>query len=663
MAVPTFPPQISGGGPANTKNPQQTATMAGFPQQISGGGAFPGAGPAPANTQYGSTGIMSSASGTIPPQISGGGPPNALSGGLQPYGGTGTAGPKNLHAGSTGTWSSGANPGVTALTPPPAINQQQPDAAWQAGKAQADAQNAANMSPQDRAKAAGDPNWQMYSTTGFGGPQVSGGGPPNTGSGNPATAPRPNPYQPFTATDNLIGSTITTNPSTRTLGAQGATDAAKDAYGGYQFKPFTAQGPVDTSRTTGLLEQGNAQVQGMQAPGYTPVAGTDLAGAQKYLAQAGANVGPSSAASGLMGPGQTGGFGFSGQTGQLRGTTMSELTKTLENTPDRASLAADTYAQMLERAAPQEFAQDRGYAQRTAALGRAGSGMFNSGLADIATARENARSLDRRQLATEAAGLSLSDQMDRLNAARGVTSDFSSADLGAGSLNLGYQNSNNAERAGAFDRARAMGLDTFNQNMSLSDASANLAGIGRNDALTERDALRTAGLDANNVTAAKAASNRTLGSDLYGMDSDAYNRATSERDAGLNYDQNIFNNRQNIFGNMAADEQRLLGNDRYTADEMRGERGYQYGLSRDAVGDQRQQVMDQEALLNGRFTRGTALTNAGYAGDPSGVYGQQAGQLAGQAADSYGSAGDLFGQYAMRGDPRTAPRPNPYAGV
>jgi len=640
-------PQIGGGGPLNTGDPNNQITMPKFPTQIGGGGVLPGGpgssfgGPTPqGNSQYGQT-VTQQGSSVNPllggPQIIGGGPVN------------------------TG----GGNP---ATAPRPL--QPPPDPTWQAGKTAWDAQTAAGMTPADRAKAAGDPNWAMYGATSpansaatgntnpLTNPQISGGGPPNTG--NPASSPRPNPYQPFTATDNLIGSQITTNPSTRTLGAQDATDTAKSNYTNYQFQPFNAQSPVNTSRTQGLLEQGNNQVQGMQGFQYNPVAGTDLSGAQNYLARAGANIGPSSAASGLMGPGQTGGFGYSGDTQGLRGTTMDQLTKTLENTPDRAQLSSDAYNLMLERAAPQEFAQDRGYSQRQAAMGRGGSGMFNSGLADIATQRETTRDQARRDLANNAAGLSLQDQMDKLNAARGVTSDFSGYDANAGQLNLGYQNSNNAERAGAFDRFRAAGNDTFNQNLAASSQSANLAGIGRNDALTERDALRTSGLDNNNVIASKAASNRTLGSDLYGMQSDAYNRATGERDAGLNYDQNIFNNRQNIFANMGTDEQRLLGNDRYAADEMRNERGYQYGLSRDAIGDQRQQVMDQEALLNGRFTRGQGLTNAGYANDPSGVYGQQAQNLGQQAADSYGSAGDLFGQYAMNNNPRTAPRPNTY---
>lgn len=584
-------PQIGGGGPLNTGDPNNQITMPKFPTQIGGGGVLPGGpgssfgGPTPqGNSQYGQT--VTGAPGS-----------NPLLGGFQTSGG-----------------------GVPNTTPNAGIGMQAP----------------------------GLP------------PQISGGGPPNTGNPNPA-APG-NPYAQFTSTNNLIGSQITTNPSTRTLGAQGATDQAKSNYLNYQFQPFNAQSPVDTSQTQNLLNAGNNQIQSQSGFDYNPVAGTDLTGAQKYLSQAGANIGPSAAASGLMGQGQTGGFGYSGDTSALRGTTRDQLTKLLENTPDRGQLASDAYNLLLERSQPQQQLEDRGLAQKTAALGRVGSGMFNSEQTDLATARERERDLARRDLANNAASLSLQDQNDKLNAARGVTSDFSGYDLGAGSLNLGYQNSNNAERGNAFDRSRALGNDTFNQNLAASSQSANLAGITRGDALTERDALRTAGLDNNNVLTSKASGNRTLGSDLYGLQSDAYNRSTGERDAGLNYDQNIFNNRQNIFANAGADEQRLLGNDRYAADEARGERGYQYGLERDAIGDQRNQALDQEALLNGRFGRGQALTNAGYANDPTGVLGQQAQGYGQQASDSYGSAADLMGQYALNRNqnPATAPRPLGY---
>ena len=76
-----------------------------------------------------------------------------------------------------------------------------------------------------------------------------------------------------------------------------------------------------------------------------------------------------------------------------------------------------------------------------------------------------------------------------------------------------------------------------------------------------------------------------MGSDLYGLDSAAWDRGASERDKGLAYDQNMFNNRLGMFNNLAADEQRQYGNDLTAAQFNRGERDYQYGLSRDAQND------------------------------------------------------------------------------
>ena len=464
------------------------------------------------------------------------------------------------------------------------------------------------------------------------------------------------------AGQNLINQQITTNRSPRTQQAAGQTDQARGNVANYQFQGFTPQQPIDTSRTRSLLEQGNGQMQSQQGFQYQPVAGTDLNGARSYLAQAGANIGPSATASGLVGPGAMGGFSYGGDTTGVRGQTKAQLDKVLNTTPDRSTLASNELTRYISESDP-AFQQDlRKVGQKAAALGRVGAGMTTSDLGDVAQRRNEQITLRSQELADRTAGLKLQDEQDKLNAARGVTTDFGGMDTAAGSLNLGYQNSANAERGSAFDRARALGSDTFNRSMSMSDADARLAGITRNDALTERDALRTAGLDNNDVLRSRADSTRRLGSDLYGMDQDAYGRSVDERNAGLDYDQRQFNNRRGIFNDMSADEQRLYGNDRMDANDLRGERDYQYGLSRDALGDRRQQRMDQEELLNSRFRRGQGLTSTGYMNDPSDIYGQQAGDYGQQASDSYGAMGDAFGQYALNRstrptNARTAPRP------
>jgi hypothetical protein len=98
---------------------------------------------------------------------------------------------------------------------------------------------------------------------------------------------------------------------------------------------------------------------------------------------------------------------------------------------------------------------------------------------------------------------------------------------------------------------------------------------------------------------------------------------------------------------MATDEQRLTGNDRADRTEQRGERDYQYGLSRDATNDALNQRMMEEQLLNSRFARGQGMFGAGYSQNPTGTYGQQADSFGQDAAASYGAMGDLFGSSVL----------------
>ena len=451
----------------------------------------------------------------------------------------------------------------------------------------------------------------------------------------------------FSKDSNLINSQFNPTPGLRTLNAQGATDQAKQNYSGYNFQGFNAQGPLNDSKSRDAITGANDKTQSMSSMGYRPVAGTDLSGARNYLAQAGANLGPSSAASGLVGPGATGSVGYNGDTGAVRGQTQAQLNKVLNTTPDRQTLAANNLNRMIADTEPQFQTDLRNVGKKAAALGRVGAGMTTSDLGDVSQRRNEQIVRRGAELADSAAGLSLQDEQDKLNAARGVTTDFGGLDTAAGSLNLGYQNSANAERGSAFDRARALGNDTFGRTMDLSNAEMKFGQIGRSDALDERDAERTSYLDRNNVLGEQAQGLRNMGSDLYGMDSDAWNRGVSERDKGLNYDQRMFDNRRNIFGDMATDEQRLTGNDRADRTEMRGERDYQYGLSRDATNDAVQQRMLEEQLLDSRFRRGQGLFGAGYSQSPVGTYGQQADSFGADAAASYGAMGDLFGSSVL----------------
>ena len=501
----------------------------------------------------------------------------------------------------------------------------------------------AQFPPQTGLPNTGNPGGPMPGAP-LGGPQT---GMPQTGT--PGAGPMAGGSNTFGPQNNLINQQFSANPSRRTLRSMGQTDQAKNAAANYQFQPFQAQGPLNDTQSRNAFTQAGQMTQGMQANPYQAVAGTDLSGARNYLATAGANLGPSSAASGLVGPGAMGSFGYQGDTTGVRAQTQAQLNNVLNTTPDRATLASNTMKRLIDDTNPQ-FEQDlRQVGQKAAALGRVGAGMTTNDLGTVAQRRNEQLVRRSQELADQAAGLSLQDQQDKLNAARGVTSDFAGMDTGAGSLNLGYQNAANAERGASFDRARALGNDTFGRAMDLSNAEAQFGQIGRNDALTERNAQRQATLDQNDVLGQRAAGLRSMGSDLYGLDSAAWDRGASERDKGLAYDQNMFNNRLGMFNNLAADEQRQYGNDLTAAQFNRGERDYQYGLSRDAQNDAINQRMMQENLLNSRFQRGQGLFNAGYLQNPSGVMGQQYGSYANDAQSSYGAMGDLLGQYAMRG--------------
>lgn len=482
-----------------------------------------------------------------------------------------------------------------------------------------------------------------------------------TTSTNPA-APG-NPYTQFTSQNNLIGSQIMPTTDPRLSTAEGYTSSAAGQLAGWNPAPFKSVSPYDASGALGQLGTANSQMQGMSTAGYRPVAGTDTSGAQGYLNLA-AQAGMPSAAN--AGAGQMGGFSYAGDTTGVRGTTLDQLTKTLNNTPDRAQLANDAYQLMLERSAPTETAQDRALAQRTAAMGRRGSGMYNSEQMDLATARERERDMARRDLANNAAGLSLQDQMDKLNAARGVTSDFSGYDTAAGNLNLGYQNSNNAERNNAFGRELALGDTAFNRNRALSSDTLNLAQIGRNDALTERNAMTDAERYGNDLTAQKANASRTYGLDQYGIGRDSYGDSVSERDKSQAYDQQGFNNRNQQFNTLASYEDMLRQNGRADRNEVRGERGYQQGLDQQAIDNNVRQRQIEDQMRGSDIGYGSTLAGLGYSSDPYGALANAGQQYGAQASDAYGATGDLLSSWAKNRalgstNAMTAPRPV-YAG-
>lgn len=414
-----------------------------------------------------------------------------------------------------------------------------------------------------------DPTKKPAVLPSYGGFEMA-GTPMANASAQPAT-------QTFGTGNNLISTQINPGPSTRTQGLQGQADQALQTYGSTPMTPFQSIAP------------------------------TDQTGTRSYLGTAAGQVNPSTQLYGMAGMGGTGSFGYAGDTGAVRGQLTGQLTNTLNNTPDRAKLAADAYSLIQERAQPQ-FEQDlRAVGQKAAALGRVGSGLTTNELGDVTTLHDRTLDQARRDLANNAASMSLSDQLNKVGAAQGVLGQLGGLDQGAGSLNLGYLNSANAERGNAFNRLYGLQNDQFGKNLQLAGIENQLAGQTRADQVGERNARQA-------------------------------------------YDNNLFDRNRSIFGDTADYANNAANWDRQNQGDLRGERNYQYGLSRDAQGDTVNQYGAQEGAYNTNFGQGADLWGLGNSYDPTGIYSQQAQNYQNQSSGALGGIGDLLSLYGnMRG--------------
>jgi hypothetical protein len=223
---------------------------------------------------------------------------------------------------------------------------------------------------------------------------------------------------------NLINSQINPTDSTRTQTASGYTDNAASGLANYKQPTFGSVNPYDPSGVNAQLATGYGQSQGMTASGYNPVAGTDLTGARQQLGMA---SGAASAANPYTGMGQAGSFSYAGDTGQVRAMGLDQLKQTLNTTPDRAALAASAFNRIAQDSLPDFQNTLRQTAASNAALGRRGSGLMTSNLADVQDARNKYLASQQGQLADNAAGLSLQDQNTKLQAAQGFGQSLASS--------------------------------------------------------------------------------------------------------------------------------------------------------------------------------------------------------------------------------------------
>lgn len=154
-----------------------------------------------------------------------------------------------------------------------------------------------------------------------------------------------------------------------------------------------------------------------------------------------------------------------------------------------------------------------------------------------------------------------------------------------------------------------------------------------------------------------AAANGRLGS---GMLTNRYGDVATQRAQQLDLAQRGFmtdalagtiQDRLNNVGALSGLENQQFGQGSAARNELRGERGYQYGLSQDATQSGVQQQLLQEQLLNGQSNRDNTsintLGNLGFQNNPGAVYLGASGDVGAQAAQTGQNTGDLLYQYLL----------------
>lgn len=366
--------------------------------------------------------------------------------------------------------------------------------------------------------------------------------------------------QQFTAQNNLISTQFNPVDSKRTMGAAGMTNQAASNFAGMTQTPTAQVAGPDYSRVLGAM-----QGQGMQ--GFVPAQ-------------------------------------LSKDAQNLRTMTLADLEQ-VRGGADRGQLAADSYNLMAERSLPEFEKRQRELGQKTAALGRIGSGIYGSELTDLNTARERELSLSRRELANSAAGQTLADRLAQLQATQGVGDQLYSQDVNIGAMN-----------AGAYGSRMDANMDQARFFKDIADSE--------------------------------------------------YQARFNERGYGDTRSDVGFDKGRSQFTTLADYEQGLRGNDYSDRNEMRGERDYQYGLDRDARRDYEADQAFQYGVGRDRVAddqwRFNALNQYGNGADPTQIQQYLSDQYRTSGEQGMAGFGDSLSEYqyqqALR-RPQQQPPPRP----
>jgi len=511
------------------------------------------------------------------------------------------------------------------------------------------APGAARMGP----KAPGAPTTmvplgQSMSNTGG---QVPGVGlaPPQTGGGTPGQA-NPNgggngtpaqatpfggnygTFQSFGPGNDLRGTAIMPGQSATQTQFDGMVNRSAQGVDGFQFSPFQSVQQPGFGEERGMLGGANTSMQGL---------GLNFGGAnQSYNNAVGAQQNAQGQAGGmLMGlAGQSGGFGGGGGASANTGRFNQELDASLAGLqgPDRGALAAQTMGLLEERSQPGFEAAQRQTGQRSAALGRMGSGMTTNDLTGTLQDRERMMDQSRRQLATESAGQTLGDRLNVSNFQRGVAGDrFGGETFNAQMADAGQARSQQGAQFGA-NLQRGIAGDLYGMGQ---DASQLQMGIG------DRSADQTRDMTA--LGERQAGFQRNVAGDLGNLTQGQFANARGERNTARSDEFDRFGAGIQGLGALS----NLQGNQRNfeagQRQEARGERGYQGDMERQAQGRAVQQQQFNEMMRNSGWNRTMGAGSMGFGNDPSGALAAGAGVARGQAGDMYGMLGNLGQSYGQ----------------
>lgn len=476
----------------------------------------------------------------------------------------------------------------------------------------------------------------------------------------------------FGTGNDLRGTAILPTDSARTTAASTAADTAYGNYAGYQLPTFSSLSPYASKNSMdGIAPLTTTAVQG---PDFTAArSALNPSAAEGYASQAASAMGGPIGAQGVSFNGAgalagfedaanaTGGaFSYGGDTNAARAMTLQRLSQM--QTPDRQKLALDTYQALADESAPQYEQTLRSVGQKAAALGRIGSGVTTNELGDVTLARERSLGNLRSQLAADAAGKALQDQIDYTGAASGVFGQFAGADQSAKGLDLQRASVLNSTAQGKLGVAQA---DTEAQGMNARNAleagslnlqrASQLRGLGQDAwqrsvdtaGLEERagnarymadtaNTDRQLGVDRSNVQLAQDKVNFNEGRDRYG-----YESGVAERNAGWSAakDRGTFLGQQaGALGDREGQQRTVDANNRT---ELRGERGYQNDMANKAQSDRIAAAQFAQWLQTQGIGNATTLYGAGQGGNVGGAYGDMASNYGQQAGGLYGSAGEL----------------------